>query len=108
MVDQKKAKAKKKAKNSKAKDERLNAGDMAAMHVFLRKMTAMQPAQAQFEDDGYKASVIRDMKSDYTTGLAALTEYSRMKKLHEDNPWEKASGNMADAYAPNLLVNLSR
>ena len=48
-------------------------------------MSVMQHVEAKFEDDGCAASVIRDMKSDYTTGLAALTKYSRMKQLHEDN-----------------------
>ena len=110
--DEKKAKAKqknieRKARIKAAKEGSLNAGDMAAMHVFMRKMTAMQSPipETQFDGDEPKTSVLRGMKNDYTTGLAALTEYSRMKKLHDDNPWEKASGYMTDGYAPKSHIS---
>ena len=44
------------------------------LKVVLESEESIQQEKANFADDGSTAFVTRDMKSDYTTSLVALTE----------------------------------
>ncbi len=74
--------------------------DMIAMHTFMCKMSDMKPHDTKSNETRSANKVTEEMQSDYTTGLAALTEWSRMRKVQHENPWEKAEGYMANGSLP--------
>jgi hypothetical protein len=78
--------------------------EMAAMHTFMCKMSDMKPPDA---NEIGSANQAKEMQNDYTTGLAALTEWSRMRKVKQDNPWEKAEGYIASASLPGIHVDFT-
>jgi hypothetical protein len=78
--------------------------EMVAMHTFMCKMSDMKPPDA---NEIGSANQAKEMQNDYTTGLAALTEWSRMRKVKQDNPWEKAKGYIACASLPGIHVDFT-
>ena len=79
--------------------------EMAAMHTFMRKMSDMKPPDANEMGSAKKAT--KEMQNDYTTGLAALTEWSQTRKVKQENPREKAEGYIANAALRGIHVDFS-
>jgi hypothetical protein len=78
VPEESKNKRRKRQKAENAAERAANGGmtkkEMAAMHTFMCKMSDMKPPDA---NEIESANQTKEMQNDYTTGLAALTEWSR-------------------------------
>ena len=110
MPEESKTKRRKRQKAEKDTVERVANGgmtkkEMTTMHTFMCKMSDIKPLDAN--EMGSANQTTKEMQNDYTTGLAALTEWSRMRKVKLENPWEKAQGYIANASLPEIHVDFS-
>jgi hypothetical protein len=91
LPEESKTQRKKRLKAEKETAEReANGGmtkkEMTAMHTFMCKMSDMKPPDTKSNETGSANKATKEMQNDYTTGLAALTEWSRMRKVKQENP----------------------